>query len=386
MSRRTPPGQRHVLIANPSADVYGADLQMLDSITGLVEAGYRVTVSVPTDGPLVPQIRARGAVVVFTEVPPVQRAALSPMGLIGLATSSAAAIGRVRGLLRRLRVDLVYVNTITIPVWIAAARLARIPVLCHVHEAENADRALVLKGLLAPLRAATALIANSRAAVDALVAVFPVLGGRTTLLYNGIPDTPLDPDLPAHHPGEPVRIAAICRLSPRKAPDVALEAIALVRARGHDVHFQLYGTAFTGYEWFEEKLRGRAAQTDLAGAVTFGGYVSPVWPVLAAADIVVAPSLREPFGNAVVEAQFARRPVIASATLGHLETVQDGETGLLVPPGDAPALADAIVRVIDDDTLARRLADGGLTAAERRFTVSRYRREIAAAVDTLLEA
>lgn len=384
MSRRAPAGQRHVLIANPSADVYGADLQMLDSITGLIEAGHRVTVSVPADGPLVPMIRARGAVVVFTVVPPVQRAALSPKGLLGLAGGSAAAVRRVRSLLRRLQVDVLYVNTITIPAWIAAGRLARIPVLCHVHEAENADRALVLKGLLAPLRAATALIANSQAAVDALVAVFPGLGARTTLLYNGIPNPPLDPALPSDRAGRAVRIAAICRLSPRKAPDVALEAIALVRGRGHDVHFELYGTAFTGYEWFEEQLRERAAQPDLAGAVTFGGYVSPVWPALAAADIVVAPSLREPFGNAVVEAQFARRPVIASATLGHLETVHDGETGLLVPPGDAVALAEAIVRLIDDDALAGRLADGGLAAAERRFTVARYRSDIADAVGRLL--
>lgn len=384
MNRRTPHGQRHVLIANPSADVYGADLQMLDSITGLIEAGYRVTVSVPSDGPLVPLIRVRGAVVVFTVVPPVQRAALSPKGLIGLATGSTSAISRVRALLRRLRVDVLYVNTITIPAWIIAGRLARIPVLCHVHEAENADRAMVLRGLLAPLRAASALIANSRAAVDALLAVFPSLGARTTLLYNGIPNPPLDPDPPTDRAGRVVRIAAICRLSPRKAPDVALEALALVRDRGHDVHFELCGTTFTGYQWFEQQLRERAAQPDLAGAVTFGGYVSPVWPALAAADIVVAPSLREPFGNAVVEAQFARRPVIASATLGHLETVQDGKTGLLVPPNDAGALADAIVRLIDDPHLARTLADGGLASAEQKFTVSRYRREIAEAVGALL--
>lgn len=375
------PGRLHVLVANPSPDVYGADLQVLDSITGLRQAGHRVTVSVPGDGPLVPQLRERGAAVVFTPVPPVQRAALSPRGLLRLARGSAVAVARTRSLLRRLRVDVVYVNTITVPAWIVGGRAAGLPVLCHVHEAENADRAIVLKALLAPLRAATALVANSRAAVEALTAVHPALGPRTTLVYNGIPGVPDDPRPPQPRGDGVLRLAAVCRLSPRKAPDVALEALALVRADGVDARLTLHGTAFTGYEWYEQQLRERAARPDLAGAVTFAGYTAPVWPALAEADAVLAPSLREPFGNAVVEAQFAARPVVASATLGHLETVRDGETGLLVPPGDAAALAAAVRRLADDPELVARLAAGGLASAREHFTVERYRREITAAVE-----
>lgn len=373
-----------VLMSNPSADVYGADLQLLDSVTGILDRGMTVIVSLPADGPLVPMLRERGAQIRFDPVPVVRRAALSAKGIAVLAGRHAAGAVRLARALRAVRPDVVYVNTMTIPVWIAAARLIGTPVLCHVHEAEDADSRLILKGLLAPLLFATALIANSKAAIDAMTSIYPSLGQRTTLVYNGIPNPPPDPRPAPAIPGAPFRVAAVCRLSPRKAPDVAIEAIALLRNQGQDVTFAIYGTAFAGYEWFERRLRERAAQAELAGTVTFGGYVAPVWDALAAADAVVAPSLREPFGNAVVEAQLARRPVVASATLGHLETVQEGATGLLVPPGDAAALAAAIGRLMDDPGLAGRLADNGRAVALARFSVQRYRSDIADRVAVLV--
>ena len=67
---------------------------------------------------------------------------------------------------------------------------------------------------------------------------------------------------------------------------------------------------------------------------------------------MVAPSLREPFGNAVVEAQLSLRPVVATAALGHLESITDEDTGLLVPAEDVDAMAKAIARIIDDPELA----------------------------------
>jgi glycosyltransferase involved in cell wall biosynthesis len=113
------------------------------------------------------------------------------------------------------------------------------------------------------------------------------------------------------------------------------------------------------------------------------GYTSPIWAVLARADIAVAPSVREPFGNAVVEAQLARRPVVATGALGHTESISDGETGLLVPSEDVEAMADAIARLVDDEDLADRLAENGRRSAIEKFSTTRYRREVAALVGEL---
>ena len=102
------------------------------------------------------------------------------------------------------------------------------------------------------------------------------------------------------------------------------------------------------------------------------------------ADVVLAPSLGESFGNAVVEGQLARRPVVATAVQGHLETVVDGRTGLLVPCEDAAALADAVARLLDDEDLAVTIANRGHESASKNFSSPRYHQQIRTTVEELI--
>ncbi|NYJ75535.1 glycosyltransferase family 4 protein [Allobranchiibius huperziae] len=364
-----------LLIANPSADVYGSDLQMLQTVSAMRGRGWRVVVAIPGNGPLVPLLTARGAEVEFLSFPVVRRSNMSAAGILALGVDAARSLPGMRRLLKSVAPDAVYVNTVTIPWWITAARSGRIGVVCHVHEAEAEDRRAIRVALNTPLLAANSLIAISPSVVDATVRDVPALKRRTHLIYNGVPQPSAEPTA-APEP-RPFRLVVIGRLSPRKAPHIALEAVAQLRRAGRDVRLEVCGTPFAGYEWYEEELRARAEDDDLAGSVTFSGYVSPVWPALARSHAVLAPSLREPFGNAVVEAQFACRPVIAAAAMGHLETVQHEATGLLVPPGQADAMAASAARLMDDPGLATSLAQRARVRALDRFTVDRYGTEVA---------
>ena len=366
---------RTLLIANPSADVYGSDLQMLQTVSAVRARGWRVVVVIPDDGRLVPLLIERGAEVEFLSFPVVRRSDMSPAGIVALGVAATRALPGMRRLLRSIAPDVVYVNTVTIPWWLAAARSAGVAVVCHVHEAEAQDRRSIRIALNAPLLAAHSLIAISPSVIEATTRDVSGLRRRTHLIYNGVPRPPVD--VPVVESPRPFRVAVIGRLSPRKAPHVALEAVAELRRAGRDVRLEVCGTPFAGYEWYEDELRTRAAEDDLAGAVTFSGYVSPVWPALARSHAVLAPSLREPFGNAVVEAQFAHRPVVAAAAMGHLETVQHELTGLLVPPGRADAMAAAVARLMDDSNFANLLADQAMERSLARFTVDRYNAEIA---------
>jgi len=105
--------------------------------------------------------------------------------------------------------------------------------------------------------------------------------------------------------------------------------------------------------------------------------------LLAAADLIVCPSLHEPLGNVVIEAWSARLPVVATASDGPSALIEDGESGILVPlpgsPGGGPqALADAIERVCADPALGARLGNAGRRAYEAEFTepivVAAYRK------------
>ena len=368
-------GARTVLIANPSPDVYGSDLQMLESVSALRSAGFRVVVAIPTDGPLVSMLQERGAEVEFVDFPVLRRANQNVFAFLAMGASAALAVPRLVRYLRRTRPYLTYVNTVTLPWWLLASRLSRTPTLCHLHEAETTDGGLVRRLLIMPLRLAHGVIVISRSAMAAMVSADPRLSAKGHLIYNGVPQPPA---LPAPARRElPIKLLVIGRLSPRKAPHLALEAAAQLRTRGYNVRIELAGSAFEGYEWYVQQLEERAAQPDLAGAVSFAGYCSPIWPNLERADIVVAPSLREPFGNAVVEAQLSLRPVVATAALGHMESITDEQTGLLVPAEDVAAMADAIARLLEDPELAMELAQRARRAAIERFSTDRYDREIA---------
>ena len=113
----------------------------------------------------------------------------------------------------------------------------------------------------------------------------------------------------------------------------------------------------------EPALKAYARELGLDDAVRFLGFVSPVAAAIEDAAIVVVPSLGEGFGMVALEAMERARPVIASAVGGLPEIVADGETGLVVPPGDAEALAEAIVALAGD--LARAAAMGAPAASAR---------------------
>ena len=254
---------RTVLIANPSLDVYGADLQMLESVKGLRDAGWRVVVASPTPGPLAERLTELGAETRVVPYPVLRRADSSVGGLLRLGMSALAAFPRMRRLVRSVAPDVSYVNTVTLPWWLVAGRRRGVPVVCHVHEAEPDVRRAVGTAMASPLLLATEVLVNSRTSLDALCTSLPRLRSRSRLVYNGVPGPDTDPTPPAL--ARPVRIVSIGRLSPRKGPDLALEATALLVAQGYDVHLELCGTVVPGQEEFLEGLERRAEDPTCRG-------------------------------------------------------------------------------------------------------------------------
>lgn len=375
-----------IVVAHPSPDLYGSDRQLLVSVDALTESGWDIVVALPLDGPLVPLLRERGARVVIQDFPVLRKAMLSPRGVLRFGLQASRAAVRLRTALGTVDAKAVFVNTLTIPVWLAAARLAGLPTVCHVHEAEEDQPRLVRRALAGQLLLAGAVIVNSGAARRALVEVLPRLDERLTIVYNGVPE-PAHDIRPARErvAGDSATVALVARLSPRKGVDVAVEAIAALRAQGRDVRLTVCGTVFAGYEWYEQELLERSAAPDLQGAVDFLGYVNPTWPVLEGADVVVVPSRVEPFGNTAVEALLAGRPVVASGVQGLQEVIRDGETGLLVPPGDSARLAGAIGSLLDDPDRAAAFARAGAVDARQRFSEERYRTEVKDVVSALVK-
>lgn len=211
-------------------------------------------------------------------------------------------------------------------------------------------------------------IAVSDAVARALVtdAVDP---GKIVVIPNGVDvarlrtaaQGPLPPAIP-----EGIRVGFIGRLRPVKGCAVFLHAAALMSEQRPDISFVIAGIGTRAVE-----LKALTRELGLESRTRFLGYIDPVAPVLSALDVVVVPSLSEAFGLTAIEALALHVPVVASRVGGLAEVIVDGQTGLLVAPGDAQAIAESVFRLLDDRELGRRLTAAGARLVEERYTAAR---------------
>ena len=176
----------------------------------------------------------------------------------------------------------------------------------------------------------------------------------------------IDPDgEPAPYAGEERRLLCVGRLIPIKGHIVLLRAFAEAKRELPDLRLDIAGRGA-----LEPALRALAQELGVAESVRFLGHVSPIQGAIERSTVVVVPSMGEGFGMVALEAMERARPVIAAGIGGLGELVQDGETGVLVPPGEAEPLREAIVRVAGDLDLARRMGEAGRRRALSRFLQS----------------
>ncbi|MGZ8751075.1 MAG: glycosyltransferase [Pseudonocardia sp.] len=359
------PVRGRVLVAHPSADLYGSDRVLLETVAALVDAGWQVVVTVPAGGPLCDALEQRGARVMLCPAPVLRKSALRPAGFVRLVVESLRATVAGSRLIRTVDPAVVYVNTVTIPLWILLARAWRRPVVSHVHEAEGSASGLLRRALAAPQLLASAVVTNSEFSTNVLATSFPRLRRRAEVVYNAVPGPP------SASPPRPVVVGAlrllyVGRLSQRKGVDVAVEAVSLLAERGVEVDLDLVGEVFPGYEWYREDLEAQVARAGLGERVHLRGFQPVVWPWLADADAVLVPSRAdEPFGNTAVEAMLATRPAVVSDTSGLREAARGYRGVRYVAPGDPVALADGVAEVLDSwpALVAGSRADADLAAA-----------------------
>jgi glycosyltransferase involved in cell wall biosynthesis len=229
------------------------------------------------------------------------------------------------------------------------------------------------------------VIAVSEATRRILTEVEGVPGERITVVHNGMEPLvePAAPDVARVRAelgiGEDARVCLVtARLHEEKGHLVLFEALpAILAAEGPLV------VLLAGEGPHRAMLEAAAARHGLSAHVRFLGRRADVPTLIAAATVVVLPSLAESFGFAALEASYLGKPVVASRSGGLPEVVRDRETGLLAAVGSARELAEAVITVLREPGLAARLASAGRQHA-RRFTAERMVRGYEAVYDRVV--
>jgi len=369
---------RTVLAVHPGAEMFGSDRMFLESVTGLQEAGSTVVAALPSDGPLVAELVKAGAIVRIVPMLVLRKKLMKPRGWPMLFRSALSGLVSGWRLIGQVRPDAVYVSTIIIPQWPALARLRRTRAISHVHEAEAASSRLLNATLYLPHLASTSTLVNSHFSLETIRVALAPLARRSSVIYNGVA-SPDSPEPPRERLEGALRILYLGRLSPRKGPDLVIDAAVRLRDQGRPATVTLLGTAFEGYEWYEQQLRDQASASGID--VEFAGFRQSIWPFLAASDVLIVPSrMEEPFGNTAVEGVLALRPVIASDSGGLREAVEGYSASRLVAPDDAVAIALELESLAEGWAEVVGTMETGRQKALLRHAPEEYRARVAAAV------
>lgn len=371
---------RRVLMVHPSAELYGSDRVFLESVQGLMDAGADVIVALPSFGPLVSELKGRGAEVILCKTLVLRRSLLSPSGLLKLLPSGATATVRSLALLLKLRPETVYVNTMTLPLWSILPRFVGCKVVVHVHEAEQSERIVIKQALAAPLLFSTKILINSNFSKTVLLAAQPRLRERVFLIDNPVPG-PIELSPPRPQVQGPVRLLYVGRLAQRKGVDIALEALAELIRRGIEAQLDVVGAVYKGNEAYEARLRSIIRDSDLSNLVKLHGFHSDIWPFLSKSDISLVPSrLDESFGNTAVESLLAGRPVVVSDISGLREAAGGYASVEFVPPTSPKAIADAVEKIIGDWNLYRDRSITDAAAAAAKHGPELYQKRLVAQI------
>jgi len=196
-------------------------------------------------------------------------------------------------------------------------------------------------------------------------------GAPVSLIYNGVDLQRYNHQQPCCTLHEDYRIpesspivGVVARLEAEKGHRTLIDAWPVVLASHPEAWLLVVGE---GSE--RNSLEAQAASLGISDRVVFTGRREDVPAVTAALDVAVLPSYREAQGLSVLEAMALSRPVIASNVGGIPEMIEEGVSGLMVPPGDCDALAGAIVRLLSDHPLADMLAKRGHDLVHERFCI-----------------
>jgi glycosyltransferase involved in cell wall biosynthesis len=321
-------------------------------------AGHDVSFVTPTEGPILERVRSEGL-----------EALVVPLG----GALDVRSTLRLAAALRGLGAELVHTHghfAVNVHGRVAG-RLAGARVLAHMHIG-NVFRAGRGRRLQVALDNRTARLCFALVAVSEATAAslreqgYPA--ARLVVIPNGIE---------AAEPAAPVELAPrpaileVARLAEVKGQHVLLAALT-----GLDAHLVLVGRDLEAGGGYAQRLREQAVELGVEQRVVFAGPRDDVPGLLAGCDVFCLPSFEEGLPLTVLEAMAQGRPVVAAAVGGTPEAVADGETGLLVPPGDVDALAEALRSLLADPDRARRFGEAGRVRVRERFSAAEASRRV----------
>jgi len=354
---------KRVLFVDQQADIIGGGQRsLLGLMCGLDRRMFAPLLACPEGGTLAKAAREKEVPVAAVDFP-----SLRGRGILGCG----GTVWRLRSIVHREGIDLLHANGSRCMFYAGlAARLTRIPVIWHVRIAAT-DGAW--DGFLG--RLATCAVAISEAVRQRLVERMD--RERIRVIYNGEAMERFSEAC-----GETMRrelgsgaeylVGMIARLTEEKDHETFLRAARKISAKKPGTRFLIVGEDPTPEEKRDRYLKSLVAEFGLQQKVIFTGQREDIPAVMAGLDLLIHCAHQEGFGRVLVEGMAAATPVVATRVGGIPEVIEEGETGLLVPPGDVEEVARKTVALLEDPKRRKEMGLRGQRRVRERFSLEAH--------------
>jgi glycosyltransferase involved in cell wall biosynthesis len=366
-------GRRSTILFVHGADEwYGSDYVLYEIVRALEGTEFDAMVLVPDDVNselpaemrLSGRLRTLGVPVHSVPLTVLRRRYMTPTGFARLLRQAPASLRAAMDAIGGRDIAMVHSHTATVLTGAGVARALHAPHLWHVSEIVERPRAVRKWLSRKVVRSSARVVAVSNAVRDHILGTQPAAASAVTVIHNAVDagrfaDPSCTPER-ASRPDASLVVGMIGRVGTWKGQELLLKAARTVCSAVPNVRFVLAGGVLGGNLAALDQLRALAAEYGISDRVTVQEYCADTPALLRSFDVFVQPSLRpDPLPTTILEAMASGLPVVATDHGGAPEMVSDGVTGLLTAPGDADAMALAIIKLLRDADARLKMGAAG---------------------------
>jgi glycosyltransferase involved in cell wall biosynthesis len=382
MRRRARKGSftlKNILFLHAGAELYGADVILLEILKGLDKDKYKPYVVLPNDGPLVKAISRLGVEVHVYDYPILRRKFFTPTGIIQYAASMIKSIRYLRKFIEINNIEVIHSNTFAVLEGGILHLLLQKKHFWHVHEIIKNPRFLnSFYRRFAP-KMATKVICVSNAVKENLVEGYGKFEDKLIVVHNGIDSkrfkiaTSNKIRRELNISDDEILIGMTGRVNKIKGQDFLLDAAEEIIKKYKNVSFLLVGGVFKGQEKLMMDLLHRSSHEGLKGKVYISDFRTDTEEIYNNLDIFVLPSIQpDSFPTVVLEAMSSGLPVVANVTGGVKEMVEDNGNGFLLYDIDKNKMGGALEKLIEDEGLRKKFGKRSREIIEDKFTINGF--------------
>lgn len=370
---------KKILYLHAGAELYGADIVLLELLKNLDRNKFKPYVILPCDGPLVNKLRENNIWVEIIEYPILRRKYFNPKGIFNYGKDYLKYSKNINKIVKEKNIDIIHTNTMAVLEGIYIKKITKLPLVWHIHEIIVNPKFMnkFLSYLIAKNANEVITVSN---AVKIHLENTGYFKKNIKVIYNGVDNNIFSPGNDSDYirnefniPNNSKIVGMIGRVNSWKGQKDFLKSMEIVLDKYPNVYAMLVGGVFEGEEWRINELKEIIDNMKHKDRVIFSDYRRDTKNIYTLYDIFVLPSINpDPLPTVVLESMASGKPVVGYRHGGICEMVKDGYNGLLANVGDTEDLASKISRILSNEILQKNMSENSLSRQKEMFSLNSY--------------